>query len=741
MIPRILSGRYEPQRLIARGGMAEVYRAHDRLLDRTVALKVLFRELSIDRAFVERFRREAQSAAGLSHHNIVSVYDWGEDGGTYYIVMEFVEGLPLSAMLKTNGPMTPQRAAEIAADVASALSYAHKHNVVHRDVKPGNVIITEDGQVKVTDFGIARAFNTEDSLTQTGSVMGTATYFSPEQAEGVGVDGRSDIYSLGIVLFEMLAGRPPFVGDTPVSVASKHVRESPPSLSSLVPSVPPPLEAIIDKCLMKSPQLRYQSADALRADLVSFAQGRSVQGIDRADTTTVMSQADLADSVASGAGTTMALPIVGSNIGTNGKPPKDAEEEKTHTGIYVGVLVVLLAALAVIVVMLGESLGYWHLFSSSKGPNVAIPSIYGKSVSTATSMLHSAGFKVGKISSVADGSAPAGTVIRSIPPEGQMVLKGVPVELIVSSGKAPSSNSVFVPGVIGDNLSNAESTLRHAGLSYNVNYIYSTSSANSVVRQTPSRGTKESKGFTVQLYVSNGSSPPPAGAVVPDVASDSTTAAANVLGKKGFNVSSTYSYSYSSSIAQGYVIGTQPPSGSTQPYGSTITLVVSEGPAPATVPNVVGDALSQAETTLVNDGFTPSKTCQSVSAQSESGNVISQNPAAYSQSTSGAPVQIVYGAYPSCSSPSTTSSLPTVTAITPTSGPTTGGTTVTITGTNLTGATAVYFGNSKVTNVTVDSSTEVTATSPAGSAGTVDVTVKTRSGTSATSSADQFTYN
>ena len=166
MIPKVLSGRYEPQRLIARGGMAEVYRAHDRLLDRTVALKVLFRELSVDRAFVERFRREAQAAAGLSHHNIVSVYDWGEDGGTYYIVMEYVEGLPLSAMLRTSGPMAPQRAAGIAAEVAAALSYAHKHNVVHRDVKPGNVIITEDGQVKVTDFGIARAFNTEDSLTQ-----------------------------------------------------------------------------------------------------------------------------------------------------------------------------------------------------------------------------------------------------------------------------------------------------------------------------------------------------------------------------------------------------------------------------------------------------------------------------------------------------------------------------------------------------------------------------------------------
>ncbi len=667
MIPRILSGRYEPQRLIARGGMAEVYRAHDRLLDRTVALKVLFRELSIDRAFVERFRREAQSAAGLSHHNIVSVYDWGEDGGTYYIVMEFVEGLPLSAMLRTNGPMAPQRASEIAAEVASALSYAHKHNVVHRDVKPGNVIITEDGQVKVTDFGIARAFNTEDSLTQTGSVMGTATYFSPEQAEGVGVDGRSDIYSLGIVLFEMLAGRPPFVGDTPVSVASKHVRESPPALSSLVPSVPPQLEAIIDKCLMKSPQLRYQSADALRADLVSFAQGREVRGIDRADATTVLSQAELIGSADSGAGTTMALPRVDSAVSTNGKFPGDAEEEKTHTGIYVSVLIVLLAALAVIVAMLGQSLGYWHLLSPSKGPNVAIPSIYGKSVSAATSSLRAAGFKVGKISSVTDSQASAGTVIRSIPPEGQTVLKGVSVELIVSSGKPPSSNSVFVPGVTGDSLSTAESTLNSAGLHYNVNYIYSTSPANSVVKQTPARGTKESKGFTVQLYVSNGSSPPPVGVVVPDVASDSTTAAANALGKKGFNVSSTYSYSYSSSIAQGYVIGTQPSGGSTQPYGATITLVVSQGPAPATVPDVVGDTLSNAETTLVKDGFTPSETCQSVGAglQSESGYVISQNPLAYYQSTSGAKVYITYGAYPNCPPPSSSSSSSTTTSTTP----------------------------------------------------------------------------
>ena len=274
--PRVLSGRYELSHLVARGGMAEVYRARDQLLDRPVALKVLFPELSVDRSFVERFRREAQAAANLSHPNIVPVFDWGEDNGTYFIVMEFVDGRALSSILRTAGPLHPDRAAEIAADVAGALSYAHRHGVVHRDVKPGNVLITEEGTIKVTDFGIARAVNTEESLTQTGAVMGTATYFSPEQAEGMGVDSRSDIYSLGVVIFEMVTGRPPFLGDTPVAVASKHVREHPPAPREINPGVPPDLEAIILKCLAKSPDHRYATGDDLRIDLLRFREGRAV---------------------------------------------------------------------------------------------------------------------------------------------------------------------------------------------------------------------------------------------------------------------------------------------------------------------------------------------------------------------------------------------------------------------------------------------------------------------------------
>ena len=327
--PRIYSGRYELTHLIARGGMAQVYRAMDRQLERPVALKVLFPELSVDRTFVERFRREAQAAANLSHPNIVPVFDWGEDDGSYFIVMEYVEGRPLSAVLRDPQRLPPRQIATIGAGVAAALAFAHRHGVVHRDVKPGNVLITPDGDVKVTDFGIARAMNTEESLTQTGAVMGTAAYFSPEQAEGKGVDARSDIYSLGVVLYEMAVGRPPFTGDSPVAVASKHVRDMPVLPREANPAVPPALEAVIMKAMAKNPDDRYGSAEELRADLLRFADGRPVEAGDPG-LTSVMTAVGATQAVPMTTGRTMAVPRRRAAHQPGGSRAQEAHAQPDH---------------------------------------------------------------------------------------------------------------------------------------------------------------------------------------------------------------------------------------------------------------------------------------------------------------------------------------------------------------------------------------------------------------------------
>ena len=271
----VFNGRYELLRRIARGGMADVYLARDASLDRQVAVKVLFPEFANDPSFVERFRREAKAAANLNHPNIVGIYDWGQEQGTYYIVMEYVVGRSMADVLRSTGRLSPDRAAEIASDVADALSTAHNAGLVHRDIKLGNIIVSDDGQVKVADFGIATALarRTGDNLTHIGSVMGTATYFSPEQAQGKALDGRSDLYSLGVVLYEMIVGKPPFTAETSTAVAVKHVQERPLAPSLLGVSIVESLEAIILKLLAKNPANRYPKAEDLRADLQRYLAG------------------------------------------------------------------------------------------------------------------------------------------------------------------------------------------------------------------------------------------------------------------------------------------------------------------------------------------------------------------------------------------------------------------------------------------------------------------------------------
>ncbi|MDQ4024935.1 MAG: Stk1 family PASTA domain-containing Ser/Thr kinase, partial [Actinomycetota bacterium] len=288
---RTYGGRYAVLEPIGSGGMAEVYRARDELLGRDVAVKVLSDRLSRDKSFVERFRREAQSAANLNHPNVVSLYDYGADDGAYYIVMEYIEGKSLGDMVAESGALLPERAAEIAADVAAALERAHSSGLVHRDIKPTNIMVTRSGQTKVTDFGIARALgqsSEQTQMTQTGMVIGTAAYLSPEQAQGNPVDARSDVYSLGCVLYEMLTGRPPFAGDTPLAIAYKHVREDAAAPSTVNPDVPQALDAITLKALAKNPENRYSSAHEMREDLQRFLGGQQVHATPLMATQTVV---------------------------------------------------------------------------------------------------------------------------------------------------------------------------------------------------------------------------------------------------------------------------------------------------------------------------------------------------------------------------------------------------------------------------------------------------------------------
>jgi eukaryotic-like serine/threonine-protein kinase len=563
--PRLLGGRYELDGVVGRGGMAEVYRARDIRLDRIVAIKTLRADLARDQIFQARFRREAQSAASLNHPNIVAVYDTGEDMATGvpvpYIVMEFVDGRTVRDLLQDGHRLLPERSLEIIDGVLRALDYSHQAGIVHRDIKPGNVMVTRSGDIKVMDFGIARAMSdAQATMTQTAQVIGTAQYLSPEQARGERVDSRSDLYSAGCLLYELLTGRPPFTGDSPVAIAYQHVRENPIPPSRVDPDVPAWADAIVLKAMAKSPADRYQTAADMRADLQRAASGLPVAAapptrVDMYPQTQRMG----ADTMM--AGRTSAIP-----------PVEDYEYAGYRRGQrrrgggrrWVPWVLGLVLVLGVVI-----GVAYYLL---AGGKTYSVPLVNNQTVAVAQQEIAHAGLRSTVVEQPSSTVA-KGLVIDSNPAEGNNVAANTLVTLFVSKGAAP----VTVPNVEGKQESAAQTTLEADGFTVSVQTDpTSTLPSGTVANQSPTGGTSLAPGSKVTIFVSGATA-------VPNVVNLSEQSAQASLQSAGFKVS-VQTVAGPAGTTPGNVWQQNPTANTTEAPGTTVTILVqpaaTQSPSP-----------------------------------------------------------------------------------------------------------------------------------------------------------------
>ncbi|HEV3475123.1 MAG TPA: Stk1 family PASTA domain-containing Ser/Thr kinase [Actinomycetota bacterium] len=547
---RVLAGRYQLEAPLGQGGMAKVFRATDTVLNRQVAVKVLSPQFASDEAFVARFRREAQAAAGLNHPNIVSVFDTGSQGEVHFIVMEYVEGRTLRDVIHQEGPLLPERAVEIAAAVALALAAAHEAGLVHRDVKPGNVMLTKDGEVKVMDFGIART-STGDTLTQTATVLGTASYLSPEQAQSQPVDPRSDIYSLGCVLYEMLTGQPPFTGESPVSIAYKHVRETPVPPGRKNADVPQSIDSVVMKCLAKNPANRYETADELRQDLERLSHG----------------MAPLAPPVLAGDPTEVVTAGEGTRVMTGPIPP---DEGQGRRWLPIVAVVGVLALLGVAAFFLVRSL------LPAPAQTVRVPDVVGLEEERAIEELERVRLEAIVEERRFDEEVERGEVLEQDPADGTMVEQGARVNLVVSKGPKP----VEVPDLTGLTEDGAADALAEAGLILGgVEERDSLEEEGTVIEQDPPQGTRVDPESEVDIVLSSG----PATVTVPNVICVDVDEAQGEITAAGLQFDVVGS-GFSDECPEGTVSDQEPEGGSEVPEGSTVRVLQSRGPEPIPTP-------------------------------------------------------------------------------------------------------------------------------------------------------------